>query len=50
MSDQNQKHAGGRPRKGSLEFRGKTWHARLTVTVDGEAVRKWSVPIEVPGA
>jgi integrase len=35
------KHAGGRPRKGSLEFRGKTWHARLTVTVDGVHVRKW---------
>jgi len=31
----------GRPRKGSLEFRGKTWRARLTVTVDGESVRKW---------
>src|SRR4051794_19966762 len=31
----------GRPRKGSLEFRGKTWHARLTVTVEGESVRKW---------
>ncbi len=35
------KHGGGRPRKGSLEFRGGTWHARLTVTVDGEAIRKW---------
>jgi integrase len=35
------KHAGGRPRKGSLEFRGKTWHARLTVTVEGESLRKW---------
>jgi hypothetical protein len=32
---------GGRPRKGSLEFRGKTWHARLTVTVEGESIRKW---------
>lgn len=31
----------GRPRTGSLEFRGKTWHARLTVTVDGESVRRW---------
>jgi hypothetical protein len=31
----------GRPRKGSLEFRGKTWHARLTVTVDGENIRRW---------
>ena len=31
----------GRPRTGSLELRGKTWHARLTVTVDGESVRKW---------
>jgi integrase len=35
------KHAGGRPRKGTLEFRGKTWHARLTVTVEGESLRKW---------
>ncbi|HTA90058.1 MAG TPA: hypothetical protein VK745_10795 [Polyangiaceae bacterium] len=35
------KHKGGRPRKGSLELRGKTWHARLTVTVEGESVRKW---------
>ena len=35
------KHAGGRPRKGTLEFRGKSWHARLTVTVEGESVRKW---------
>jgi len=32
---------GGRPRKGSLEFRGKTWHARLTITVEGESIRKW---------
>jgi hypothetical protein len=37
-----EKYAGGRPCKGSLEFRGKTWHARLTVTVEGESVRKWS--------
>src|SRR5882724_7679828 len=35
------KHAGGRPRKGTLEFRGKSWHARLTVTVEGESLRKW---------
>ncbi len=39
MADET-KHAGGRPRKGSLEFRGKTWHARLTVTIEG-ALRKW---------
>jgi integrase len=31
----------GRPRKGSLEFKGKSWRARLTVTVEGESVRKW---------
>jgi len=36
-----QRHGGGRPRKGSLEFRGGTWHARLTVTIEGEAIRKW---------
>lgn len=35
------KPAGGRPRKGTLEFRGKTWHARLTVDVDGKIIRKW---------
>ena len=23
------------------KFRGGTWHARLTVTVDGESIRKW---------
>ena len=40
-NEQKTKHAGGRPRKGSLEFRGGTWHARLTVTVDGESIRKW---------
>jgi integrase len=37
----NKRHAGGRPRKGSLEFRGGTWHVRLTLTVEGVAVRKW---------
>lgn len=31
------KHAGGRPRTGTIEMRGSTWHAR--VTVDGG--RKW---------
>lgn len=31
----------GRPRKGSLEFRGKTWHARLTFTEDSKSARKW---------
>ena len=36
-----EKHAGGRPRKGSLEFRSGSWHGRLTVTVDGESIRKW---------
>jgi len=35
------KRAGGRPRKGTLEFRGKTWRARLSVTVEGESLRKW---------
>jgi integrase len=35
------KHAGGRPRKGTLELRGGIWCARLTTTVDGEAIRKW---------
>ncbi|MEO6603628.1 MAG: hypothetical protein ABIQ16_27340 [Polyangiaceae bacterium] len=38
------KHAGGRPHKSSLEMRGKTWHARLTTTVEGESVRKWFDP------
>ena len=31
----------GRPRTGSLEFRSGSWWARLTVTVDGESVRRW---------
>src|SRR5450755_3058125 len=35
------KHAGGHPRKGTLELRGGIWHARLTVTIDGESIRKW---------
>jgi integrase len=35
------KHPGGRPRKGTLEWRGKSWYGRLTVNVDGEAIRKW---------
>jgi integrase len=35
------KNKGGRPRKGTLEFRTGAWHARLTVTVDGVSVRKW---------
>ena len=35
------KHAGGRARKGTLEFRGKTWRARLWVEVDEEVIRKW---------
>jgi len=40
-SNTQPKNKGGRPRKGSLEFRSGTWHARLTVTVDGESIRKW---------
>ncbi len=32
---------GGRPRKGSLEWRGGTWCGRVTVTVDGESIRRW---------
>ncbi len=32
---------GGRPRKGHLEQRGKYWWCQLTVTVDGESVRRW---------
>ena len=32
---------GGRPRKGTLEWRGGTWQGRVTVTVDGESIRKW---------
>ena len=35
------KHAGGRPRTGTLEFRAGSWRARLSVTVDGETIRKW---------
>ncbi len=31
----------GRPRKGTIELRGKTLHARLTITVEGESVRRW---------
>ncbi len=31
----------GRPRKGSLEFRGGTWRARLTVTIQGVSIRRW---------
>jgi len=32
---------GGRPRKGSLEWRGGTWCGRVTVTVDGVSIRRW---------
>lgn len=35
------KSKGGLPRKGTLEFRCGSWHARMTVTVNGESVRKW---------
>ncbi len=35
------KGTGGRPRKGSLEFRGGTWRARLTVTIQGVSIRRW---------
>lgn len=31
----------GRPRKGTLEYRRGSWHARLTVTVEGESLRRW---------
>jgi hypothetical protein len=31
--------SGGRPRKGTLELRSGRWHARLTVTLDGERAR-----------
>lgn len=41
MSDDTTKNRGGRPRKGSLEMRGGTWHARITVTAEGESVRRW---------
>jgi integrase len=40
-SNSNKTNKGGRPRKGSLEWRGGTWQGRLTVTVDGESIRKW---------
>jgi integrase len=33
---------GGRPRTGSLQFRGRTWYAVLAVEVDGETIRKWT--------
>jgi integrase len=32
---------GGRPRKGHLEQRGRFWWCQLTITVDGESVRRW---------
>jgi len=32
---------GGRPRKGTLEWRGGTWCGRITITVDGESIRRW---------
>lgn len=37
----SRKGIGGRKRKGTLEFRGGSWHARLTITRDGESVREW---------
>lgn len=36
----NTKHAGGRPRKGSLYYTKSGWRARLTITIDGENVQK----------
>jgi integrase len=41
VTDQPTKGRGGRPRKGHLEQRGKFWWCQLTVTVDGESVRRW---------
>ena len=35
------KHGGGRRRTGSLEWRGGTWCARVTVSIDGVAMRQW---------
>ena len=35
------KHTGGRRRTGTLELRGKTWQARLTIEKDGEKLRPW---------
>ncbi len=35
----------GRPATGTLELRKSGWYVRLTVTVDGESVRKW-FPLE----
>jgi integrase len=35
------KRPGGRPRKGHLEKRGRFWWCQLTITVDGESVRRW---------
>jgi integrase len=35
------KGRGGRPRKGHLEQRGRFWWCQLTITVDGESVRRW---------
>ena len=39
--EMTEKRKGGRPRKGTLELRGKNWHARLAITVNGESVRRW---------
>jgi len=36
----DQKHAGGRPRKGSLYWTKSGWRARITIDVDGVAVQK----------
>ena len=40
-SNENRSNKGGRPRKGSIQYRGRTWYAVLTVTIDGESMRKW---------
>lgn len=36
-----EKRRGGRPRSGTLEFRRGRWFGRLTITVDGENIRRW---------
>jgi integrase len=40
-SNSTKPNKGGRPRKGSIQYRGRTWYAVLTVTIDGESMRKW---------
>ena len=40
-SNERSTNKGGRPRTGTLEWKGGTWQARITVTVEGESVRRW---------